>query len=545
MAVTVYHIPKLIIELALDTGGDLPDATTYYFTGFYMQGVAAYYNAIPGAAADQVSITTTAPNQKIVATWKYDIGGGEVYGIPYDIDVRVHLKWDYYSMLDGGGEFYRFNNLNDPAISDETDPTTGHLKWTHDQHVAGFSGDTQDLTTTQLKTNSTGGRGFPHAEISTNFEYYPQYTNMDLKGGALAIEFTGADNTETDLIDALQACTATGSFELYQANDYQGSTRYHGMTIFGRFFGDGTGTIERLNCNLITGAVECPNLLFKGCSFSVSQLQYYNRIRNTGSNFTDCTFYHNGNTMDINYLGAVSNFRPYSSSITSYGSIIGFYFQAPLASAACRYYREAYVLEDSTWDNCYLSMVSWGSSSGGPPEVMSYENLTFKNNVNYDIYVSATYLTDVVDQTFNILGVTSDREFIKMRFYSVPAGSTMMWNILSTINFTITDHNGDFIEDATITVTNDNSDVLSDVTDVNGELTLNPKTYTVEYDITSPDGGTYMDKTTNMNPLTITISKSGYVDYVSIVEVAGINDWEISLKAAELSPLKFTNVQIT
>ena len=151
-----------------------------------------------------------------------------------------------------------------------------------------------------------------------------------------------------------------------------------------------------------------------------------------------------------------------------------------------------------------------------------------------------------IHQTFEVKGCTTDRDYIRVIWQSDNSNS---WycklNIYSTINFTISDHNGDFIEDATITLTNDIDDEFTDVTDVNGELTLEPKTYTVEYDVADPDGYNYNSKTTDVNPLTITISKEGYIDYVSKIDVAGINNWEISLKAAELEPLKFTNIKIT
>ena len=131
MALRLEEIPKIILTPTLESGGDLPDATTYYFIGWFALGVG-YYGGAFGEASDQISITTTAANQRIhieISFW-YDsvlYDGADAWddfltlfpdAVPGDTVSRWSwmLKWDYYSMLDGGSVPYKWCNLNDPRF---------------------------------------------------------------------------------------------------------------------------------------------------------------------------------------------------------------------------------------------------------------------------------------------------------------------------------------------------------------------------------------------------------------------------------------------
>lgn len=77
MAVTIYQLTKPWIWVEAVAGGNLAASTTYYFIGWTSYGYAtmsSYYGHAPSPSSDQISVTTTSVNKKILME-VYQLGG--------------------------------------------------------------------------------------------------------------------------------------------------------------------------------------------------------------------------------------------------------------------------------------------------------------------------------------------------------------------------------------------------------------------------------------------------------------------------------------
>jgi len=526
MAVNVYQIAKPVIELSLDTGGDLPDATTYYFTGYY-QNDAGYYGPCAGPAADEVFITTTAPNQKIVMQWKYWDGGDWVYGAPLQsvCNMRFSFKWDYYSMRHTGG-WYKWCNVNDPAVDNEFSVGTGHQRWSHSYASAGYSNIvTKDILLADLLEggDSIGNRN--HPEVAWRYDIYPMNYNFDFSLGALVVHIDSDGSDQDDIIAALYASSFDTQYEIGK----------YSLVLYGTFVTGYSCTIDGMSIIFIANAPKNNNIVYSNGMIYTFRLtsNLWNNARGT---FQNIIYRHNGNAFIQTAVNQNSfDYQPWCNiGITNYGSIVG-YTSKNMPFHQYRYYRASYVIQDSIFDNCYI----YGTPTGPPynNDTMEWENVEFKNNVNQDIRLYFGLGVGVgFNQIFNVKGIKTDKANGKIRvnmFLSdTPDSLSILFNMMQTINFRITDKNGIPLIGTEVNITNSVGTIYNDITDTNGELSLYPITYTIEYDVTDTDGYGFFTKTTDLNPLTITISENGYQQYINTITIEEITNWDIALQEA-------------
>lgn len=557
MAITVHQIPKPVIELSLDTGGDLPDATTYYFTGYFCyQG--GYYGNLNSPIADEVSITTTAANQRILMKWKYwDTGLEEyVYGPPTIAGKGFYFqfKWDNYTMLDGGSKHYRWCNVNDPAIDDEFDQPYGHYKWSHLYHEPGWGATQIYITSSYLKEYPTdglyysNGRNNPECAWAFNQFPYDGYT-IDWTLGSLLIEVTGTGNDDEDVYNALKNSGFTDQFMLYGYDlDPDGNYRAKHLVLYGNFFASGSVEliITRMNIHFLGSSCLSDYITFNKCNILVSG---FSTIfwQNCYGIFVESRLNHMGNALILNHMDTLPVQSAFwcSSTATIYayasGSDMDGYIMQDMTGCQFRYYVEPHVIKNSTFDNCYLLATPTGGE--GEEYTGIWENLIFINHPAYDIRfdMNSSSGLDVVHD-ITIRGCYSDNEDGKLRIQWVNIGTPnsidFIVKVTQTMRFKITDDNGDNLVGATIKITNGLGEVFQDVTDENGELTLYPVTYSIEFDEGDTDGYGYYSKTTEKNPLDILIWKDGYDDYnrkeVTVIES---QSWDISLKATTIEEI--------
>ncbi len=201
MAIVIYKFQQPYLELELVAGGSLDITKTYYFLAYY-QKTGGYYHCSHGPCSEEQSISPTAGNQSIKTTWWVyhnditafaDAGGGQVtvtsvgHGRANSDSVKIigttnyngtfiisnvttdtfeitntwvsddgtgkwlhdngicpmaqgiNLKWDYYTMMNGAVP-YPWQNLNDPAMSEEWNNRYGHRRWGQAYHTVGYTG---------------------------------------------------------------------------------------------------------------------------------------------------------------------------------------------------------------------------------------------------------------------------------------------------------------------------------------------------------------------------------------------------------------------
>jgi hypothetical protein len=534
MAVTIYHIPGMRLSLSLESGGDLPDATTYYFIGYFSRG-ASYYQHIVGKESEEVSITTTSPNQQIRVSWEYSDGaGGWVPGIPLpsELGVGTVLKWDYYSMLDGNGDPYRFCNANDPAFSSEFASTLGHQKWcnvySQGSNAAVYVGDgfsrlinTENLYTTQQ------GRAFAHPRIANRYDHYNVRVNINDQDGGLIVWFDGTDNDSDTLIDALELSEHSDKFDLPRDNTYSSSRK--SLTIFGSLVGPGEGVLSRFDFVFLMGKCDMAYMEMNNVVATNHQYQYYSWLNLIGT-WVNSAYYHNGNSFVLDSVkSGTSNLVAWGSSgVTNYGDVKGFYSK-DMPQHQWRYYKPTDVVENSTFDGCRLGMTTWSGSDG--PEVFYLTNLSFLNN-DQDVQIGGTYSDGKdVHQTFECTRITTDRDFLRVFWPNTDANSLYaIWNIYAALDLTVLDPDGLPLENVSVIIENSAGEAYTGITGPGGTITLDPKQYTVEYDITDPDGYGYDSKTTDLSLMKITMEKDGYIDYNTEVKLAGVLAWTIAMQ---------------
>lgn len=171
-----------------------------------------------------------------------------------------------------------------------------------------------------------------------------------------------------------------------------------------------------------------------------------------------------------------------------------------------------------------------------------------QNNCDiYHLFEGTAWIGQKIQNVYNHTNSKNERSDGIIKIYYATAGaittdSIITHNFYYDVNIKVTDIEGNAIENATITMTNSASSpaTYTDTTDSNGDGSVSPLCYTIEYDADSADGyywstTPYRSKTTLFNDITLTISKSGYETYTGVIsDVLSAQDLTIALKPATI-----------
>ena len=541
MAISVIEIPKVILSLSLESGGDLPDATTFYFTGFIAQGVG-YYGGVYGEAADQVSITTTAANQRIRINWSYwhDSVLYEGVGVWDDLlaimpdsaaagrhQTSVIIKWDYYSMLDGSSIFYKWCNLNDPAISSEFQDTRGHRRWMTTYATPGIRADSGVFQMSSLPSNDYGH--FNHGQIAWRYDNFNLYGPWPMDKGDLFFNITGTGNTLATLVDCIESADPSlhDRVSLSNSNDYS-TTDCWVIIMKGSLCGTGELSLDRLNFSMVSSnMIHCPNITFTNCNIGDNKLDSYFWLNPVIPNISNSTYYHSGVTFIIDQIAAASNFTPWCrSGTTSYAAITGMYL-ADMPYHQWRYYKPTMPITDCTFSNTYLYATANSITHDYTGvNAIVWTNVQFLSpSTGYDVLFTYSYIGpgETGYDEINAYSLFVDRPdgLLRARFVNMETGdgADCIVNAFLYFNLKVKDNTGTEIVGAQITITDVDGTQYSDTTDINGDVSIPVKGYSVQWDNTDPDGEGNNSRTTIYSDMTLTISAAGYVSYIE----AGIN----------------------
>jgi hypothetical protein len=553
MAITVIEIPKVILSLSLESGGDLPDATTYYFTGWIGQG-AGYYGGCWGEAADQVSITTTAANQQIRIDWSYWHDGTlyEGVGVWNDLNAlmpetqpgtaahrnSIMIKWDYYSMLDGGSVFYKWCNLNDPAISDEFQDGYGHRRWMQVYSGNGIRADYKYANLTTMNPANTSGT-YGHGQLAWRYNIFDIIGPWPMEKSDLLFQVDGTGNTEQTLIDCIEGMDAALLDRVYLSNNNDFSTNNAFNIIMKGSIG-GLGEISYKRMSLITvSSTQILNIFgtYEDCYISDNQMTQSFWLNLRGNSYTNTVYFHVGNAFIIDYVLAADNFRPWArSGTTSYASIIGMYIE-DVPQHQWRYFKPTMPITDSTFKKTVLTATAYSISHDYTGvNAITWTNVKFLEMLNnWDVAFTYYYIIDPeygYDE-INAYGLTVDRPDGKLRCrwtsYVQALAVTSIVNVFQPLNLTVKDKDGVEIVGATVAIIDNTGFQYSDVTDINGEYSENIKSYSVELDPLDSDGYGNDSKTIDFNDLKIFISANGYQVYEAVFSIYEELSMEVAL----------------
>ena len=562
MALRLEEIPKIILTPTLEAGGDLPDATTYYFIGWFAHGVG-YYGGAFGEASDQISITTTAPNQRIRIDMSFVYNSVTYSGptawsdflsifpdsIPSNTTHRWSwmLKWDYYSMLDGSSVPYKWCNLNDPAISDEfQDDSYGHRRWCQVYYGGGARDYYWNIDLTALNPDRDYGV-FNHSQLAWRYDNYNVHTNlnMDKSDLVLIVEDDATTYTQTHLINALEAAPAEfqDRFSLSLGNTWSETNSFN-LTIKGATIGPGVLELSFMSINTISVTQNhCPNVTYRNCYIGDNMFTQNFWVNPYGS-FIDTVWYHAGNAFILDSITLADNFAPWCrSGLTHYQEIDGF-FSNGTPQHQWRYFKPTMPITNSTFKNTYIGATANSVTHDYTGvNAITWRDVSFLDPAQiYDILFQYSYIGpgETGYDEINAYNLIVDRPdgLLRARFSNMEGGdgADCVVNVFQDIHFLIKDKDGVAIQGADILITNNDGEVFSGTTDQFGECTISPQTYKVQWDAADSDGYGNDSMTTNQNPLRIVIGAAGYLNYEGVSTISGETNMDIALIDEELIP---------
>lgn len=554
----------MILTLSLETGGDLPDNTTYYFTGWFGQGTG-YYGGCWGKAAEEVSITTTAPNQQIKIEWGYMDGDSYVSGIPLEymppnyveLNARTgaFIKWDYYTMKDAEGNFYKRCNLNDPNITSEFQDSQGHRRWMNLYHPAGFTSDYVYATTSSLLDNQMGN--FNHSELSWDYNRYPVIANIPWDKSDLMIFIEDGEFTERDLNDAIVNMDESYRDRLFLLNGWNlNAVGNRNIVLKGSISGTAPLSLNNVNLMLVSNTKNMNDAItYTDCVITDNQFTQYFWLNTRGSYF-NTIYKHNGNSFILDNLYETDGFKPWcGAGTTNYGAIDGLSFEN-MTATQWRYFKPNMPITNSVFYNCLLNATPNSVDHDYTGDnAITWNNVRFDNEdaFDYDVEISYSYnLNEDAKDEINCYNVSVDRteKKLKVRFLlpDYPNEPHCIFSFFQDVDLTIMQQDGTYLEGAEITIIDNQGIEYDGITDSDGFCGLEINTYRVELDPEAtetnvPGGYRYYTKTTDYNEMSLFISKAGYRDYIMPISIEEKTELEISLVPTE-PPLIITEVTV-
>ena len=523
MAIVIHKYPRPILEVSLESGGDLPQGQTYYFTGFF-QKYAGYFGSAASPAAAEVFITTTAANQKIRLRWKYDDGqGGFTYGIPTLAGGFVY-RWDTYSILDGQGKFYPWRNLNNPGGGDDT---YGHRRWGTRYSIEGIYGSEIYITTANLFDGGAGDSasycswGIGHPEIAWNLEYDPIDSRFSREHGKLGIDIQDSGHDWDGVIQALEDASIP---EIYVIGKSY-------LILLGTIMGAGEIEIERKLIIFHLGFNQNVNVTFRNCIILTEHNKGWNNIRGSFINTRSLHGDHGTKFQGPGYSPLISNLSlnniSPTATISTYQSIRGLVIEDQ--SFELRYPKSTMDFADLKFINAEL-LISYRYDQDIYLENVYFENVLgtmFAHDIRNDMIFPPQ-----VAQKLVCKNASCDRQdgILVVKYKENARSAFLSYEFWFTLTITVSDVDG-LLEGAKVQLLDTELAKYSGESDENGSFSDDLLSYLVTYDPDdSPNYAAYNLK----GPFQLLITKSGYVDYQAEHEITDTLDLQIALQKNDL-----------
>jgi len=456
MAITITVIDRPVLNVELVEGGDLTADTTYYFVGIFVDE-RFYYRPAASYPSEQVSITTTSTHKSIQMTWN----------IP-NYASTLKVKWDTSTLLNGDGSYI----------------VTAGNKWNTVYSALGWAGTSKLINSADLLTNA------PYHTMLlspiTNLPTIPK--SIDLTKGIPIVTITGTENY-TNLITAIVGSEIEDCFDFTQV----------GFTALCHFYGTGTITFTTKIIMLIGGDFMSNTFNFVGCNIScLFAGALYGGVH---GNFTRSSLFRLNDVRAVlfgtNDKLAVFDTLNIMASETAQSSNLIFYNL---------YFRQRYTpysAENNDFYNSYLQLEALPEYSATN---FRFFNLGLRN---YDIWYQQLQTASTPDR-YLFYDCYSDRADRRLIIYNqnttVAAKLLHFFDFYTSIEFNIKDPDGNPVNDATITVTDNDGYEYDNPTYLRTHYQyweLITSLYTTQYEL---------------NPFKVVISKVGY----QTIEIPGI-----------------------
>jgi hypothetical protein len=518
--------PVFYAELAKSDGtNNLSIGDNYYFQCFV--GGYGYNGMSASPASEQFNITINSTHRWINISNIQNMCNS--YTISAGGDKGIHCRWQINnSYTDWGGTGYQPASYadNESLINQGWIEQYGHPGWYYANNFKCDRGkDFQILTSNEFKSGTSySGRYISHPEISiplSRRNTLEKYFNITL--GIADIYIDETTNTWNDLVTAIQNSPAKDLSTVSENT----------LTIIGQIYGNGDLTFNKKSISIIGGDNDNPNLEFINSQWLVDNWGIH--WHRTYGKFIDTDFLSIGNNdiLDettsadgLNYCG--------DTAATHYGNYDGWTFNCLPTFHQTRYTSNGNTFSNSVWNGIY-DYVTPIADNG----TVYFENDTFNNNgeKNYDIY---TYLRSISCnypnhwQNFDMKNVISNREDKRLKIYYVVNGDlcgyTQNFTFHGDVKFTIIDKNGNAIENANITLSNEHN-TYTNLTDANGKLIHDVDFYMKYINQTLATAGiNHYALTQERGNYNLTITASDYAKYSTNVNINSPQDWTISLE---------------
>jgi len=392
------------------------------------------------------------------------------------------------------------------------------------------------------------------------------------------IDNTDSNNSWGNLMTALYNSGMVGKSAIVNTDYHNSPNAYqqNGLMFRGILVGQAVDfttqpiwygkTITMIHGNIYFRTSGTKYFTFNGCQLYCTQIasSYWYQPYYSATNTRNDTM---SGAWVIDGLGTMSNFTPFGYYVapSSYVSRSGYNFIGKGQSNQNYIQLIRYPVDGATVTNCNLyKCAAYQYFSGAGPRTYTWTNVAFyqiqsdattnASAYNMDYYHEDGFTggTTVITHTMNCYNVTSGERSnklcrVKFTHLTTPGFSTssvIVYNFFFPVDIKVTDEAGNAIEGATVTIVNSASSPITytATTAASGSITQqNVKCYAVEFDNNNTDGYWYgsssykfYSKTTTMNDLTLTISKSGYETYTGKLDnVLEAQDMTITLKTAK------------
>ena len=510
--ITVLQKPTLTLELV--SGGSLTENTRYYFSGYYACGTSSSYVAdCVSPAADIVYIDTNTTHKSIKITWGTIIAPA----------TKINIRWDTTSLIDENGEFIPYR-------------ATSNLRYLNNIYT-GFTGTD---TTMIAHSYSNASGAWSHPELSVPIDEIDEKINR--KKGVCRIEIT-ATHTWDELITAIRNS---------DANDLAIINRDE-LLLMCSLYGSGKITFDRKNVSFLYSKSFNTSLEFDNSTitfFSPRQWVGLNfKINNSTVLVPETTtvnfeFYNgfsgkNNNFIFRNNAYGVNTYNSISDVVLNNNRYINF-----------RYPQNNWYFNNSILNNTYIYYSPTITNNNA---LVYFNNLQFNNaqtTTTQDILITdSSYYKNKPDNFYHTIYLTncnSDREDkLPLVGFANLDDSTNLIDIKifasHTFSFRILDQNGDPLENATISITDNNNTNYTLTTNSLGEIDQNIQTHLITYKSEIEGGGVNRTEIIDLNPFTIIVNKDGYSTYTTTQTIQEKEEFTINLPESSLKIGSVTN----
>ena len=529
--ITVYineTRPIFSLELVEDDGTELlNDNTNFYFQCFVSgQGIQG---SPVSPASEEINITTNSTHRWINISNLNGICDSYTMSNTYKgVICRVS---ENQSFKDWGGEGYM------PWAFDDNETGIGHYGWTAEDYPgktfdAGFRCDNPadyviakdhiaDCGTICTTSTRATSNYHTHPEIAIPLSYRNNLENTYNITLGFAHIYMDGTNTWNDL---------TNAFLSYPASAIS-SVSENSITMLAQIRGDGTLTFDKKTVILIGGDNDNAGLTFINSRFTIDSWGFFQT--NLLGTYTDTDILSNA---DYTYLDSLiaSNVKLCGGDyMDNYNSFDGFNLNC-VSKHQSRYFDENDFAYNSEWWSVYDYHEV---NSGALNETTHFENCTFYNDgtTSWDIQTGLSYVdncykkTGVTFDMKNVISNRVDKRLIHRYNYEPPGqicGLTVNYSYHGDNKFTIIDEDGNVISGANVTLSSVYN-TYSTITSTNGIVVHDIDFYRIYYNSSNP---TYYASTLEMGTYNLTITKTNYKDYSTIVTLSEPQDWTIALE---------------